>query len=154
MMLDSDLKKIYDSRLMQTSEEIAVFESSLSRLVGSGSVSIISKLCLVFDDDTEQHGVMFSLVHGIEHLYENNVREGLRLIALVVPAAIDRSREWLEILHYRVLNHDSVRKEYGNVLSNLDDVSAKNTVIRLLEDIKKEDPEMFGGSVDDILNLI
>lgn len=34
-----------------------------------------------FDDDTEQYEIMLRLVHGIEHLYKENIEEGLYLIA-------------------------------------------------------------------------
>ena len=99
-----------------------------------------------FDDDTEQYEIMFGLVHGIEHLYKENIEEGLYLIALAIPSVINRAREWMDVLHYRILNHEHVRKVYGSVLSQLDD-KAKEIIINLLSDIKSEDPNMFSTSV-------
>nr|WP_138224741.1 Imm30 family immunity protein [Paenibacillus algicola] len=96
---------------------------------------------------------MFGLVHGIEYLYKENMEEGLYLIAIAVPSVIDRAREWMEVLHYRILNHEQVRKVYGSVLSKLDD-NSKETIINLLWDIKSEDPDMFSNSVDEVLKAI
>lgn len=59
----------------------------------------------------------------------------------------------MEILHYRILNNDQVRSIYGNILSKVD-IKTKETIINLLNDIKKEDPNIFGNSVDEVLKEI
>ncbi len=59
----------------------------------------------------------------------------------------------MEILHYRILNNDQVRSTYGNILSKVD-IKTKETIINLLNDIKKEDPNIFGNSVDEVLKEI
>ena len=153
MEVDLELKKVYTNRLLQSQKEISSFEAALGNLIGLGDVSVITGLCLGFDDDTEQYEIMFGLIHGIEHLYKENIEEGLYLIAIAVPSVIDRAREWMEVLHYRILNHEQVRKIYGSVLSKLDDKS-KEIIINLLKDIKSEDPNMFSNSVDEVLEAI
>ena len=82
-------------------------------------VSVITDLCLVLDDETEQFEVMFGLIHGIESLYKNNIEEGLVCIAKAVPKMINSAKEWVEILHYRILNHPQVRLAYGKYFRNL-----------------------------------
>jgi len=149
----SELKKVYTNRLLQSQKEISSFEEALGNLIGLGDISVITGLCMGFDDDTEQYEIMFGLVHGIEHLYKENIEEGLYLIALAIPSVIDRAREWMEILHYRILNHEQVRRIYGSVLSKLDD-KTKEIIINLLRDIKSEDPNMFSNSVDEVLKAI
>ncbi|WP_245831721.1 hypothetical protein [Oceanobacillus senegalensis] len=62
-------------------------------------------------------------------------------------------REWMEVLHYRILNHEQVRKIYGSVLSKLDN-KTKKIIRSLLENIKREDPNMFSHSVDEVLKAI
>lgn len=131
MDVKSELNKIYTNRLLQSQEEIYAFEEALGNLIGLGGKSVITDLCMGFDDDTEQYEIMFGLIHGIEHLYKENIEEGLHLIALAVPCVIDRAREWMEILHYRILNHEQVRRMYGSVLSKLDD-KTKGIIINLL----------------------
>lgn len=149
MDVKSALKIVYTNRLLQSQKEITEFEETLSNLIGLGDKSVITGLCMGFDDDTEQYEIMFGLVHGIEHLYKENIEEGLYLIALAVPSVIDRAKEWMEVLHYRILNHEQVRRIYGSVLSKLDDKS-KEIIINLLRDIKSEDPNMFSDSVEEV----
>ncbi|MEK5100943.1 Imm30 family immunity protein [Cytobacillus sp. FSL M8-0252] len=153
MDVKSELKKVYTNRLLQSQKEISEFEEALSYLITLGDTSIISELCMVFDDDTEQYEVMFGLVHGIEQLYKENIEEGLYLIAISVPNVIDRAADWMEVLHYRILNHDQVRISYGKVLSKLDE-ETKRVVINLLNDIKNEDPNLFSSSVDEVIKAI
>ncbi|MCG1023470.1 hypothetical protein EKQ44_17670 [Sutcliffiella horikoshii] len=59
----------------------------------------------------------------------------------------------MEVLHYRILNHEQVRRIYGSVLSKLDD-NSKGIIINLLRDIKSEDPDMFSNSADEVLKAI
>ncbi|WP_062050326.1 Imm30 family immunity protein [Bacillus sp. JCM 19034] len=153
MDVKSELNKIYTNRLLQSQEEIDAFEEALGNIIGLEDKSVITELCMGFDDDTEQYEVMFGLVHGIEHLYKENIEDGLYLIAIAVPSVIDRAREWMEVLHYRILNHEQVRRVYGNMLSKLDD-NSKEIIINLLRDIKSEDPDMFSNSVDEVLKGI
>lgn len=149
----SEINKIYTNRLLQSQEEIDAFEEALGNLIGLEDKSVITELCMGFDDDTEQYEIMFGLVHGIEHLYKENIEEGLYLIAIAVPSVIDRARVWMEVLHYRILNHEQVRRIYGCVLSKLDD-NSKGIIINLLREIKSEDPNMFSNSVDEVLKAI
>lgn len=151
--MKSELKKVYTNRLLQSQKEISEFEEALSNIIGLGDKSVITGLCMGFDDNTEQYEIMFGLVHGIEHLYKENIEEGLYVLALAIPNVIDRAREWMEVLHYRILNHEQVRRIYGVVLSKLDDKS-KEIIINLLRDIKSEDPNMFSNSVDEVLKVI
>jgi len=153
MDVKSELNKVYTNRHLQSQKEISSFEEALGNLIGLGDISVITELCMGFDDDTEQYAIMFGLVHGIEHLYKENIEEGLYLIALAIPSVIDRAREWMEVLHYRILNHEQVRIIYGSVLSKLDD-RTKEIIINLLRDIKSEDPNMFSDSVNEVLKTI
>lgn len=153
MNVKLEIDRIYRNRLLQSEKEINAFEEALSNLINLGDTSVIADLCMGFDDNTEQYEIMFELVHGIEHLYKDNIEEGLNLIAVAVPRVIDRAREWLEVLHYRNLNHDQVRKIYSNVLSKLDE-KTKKIIINLLKDIQEEDPDMFSKSVNEVLKTI
>ena len=145
------LKKLYDNRLLESSNQIHEFEDSLTKVLDYGDVSVIPDLCLAFDDDTEQFEVMFGLVHGIESLYKNNIEEGLTFIARSVPIIINQAKEWVEVLHYRILNHPQIRLAYGKVLAQLDP-SIINIIKGLLLEIKNEDPEMFSKAVDEVIS--
>jgi hypothetical protein len=136
-----------------TQKQVEEFEQALKNIYEYGEVSIIKDLILAFDDNTEYHEIMFNLVHTIEHLYKNNIDEGLKQIATSVPTVISYGREWVEIIHYRILNHPLVRKIYAKVLKNIDN-KTRSIIKNLLKDIKEEDPDMFGESVDEVLNNI
>ncbi|MBD1221955.1 Imm30 family immunity protein [Virgibacillus halodenitrificans] len=153
MDVKMELTKVYSNRLLQSQKEISEFEEALSNLIDLGDRSIITDLCMAFDDDTEQYEIMFGLIQGIEYLYKENIEDGLYLISLAVPGVVDQAREWMEVLHYRILNHEQVRRSYGRVLSKLDS-KTRETIKNLLKDIKNEDPNMFGNYVDEILKAI
>ncbi|OIS80672.1 Imm30 family immunity protein [Bacillus licheniformis] len=153
MDIKSELKKIYENRLLESENEVQEFENSLAKVLDNGDVSVIPDLCLAFDDDTEQFEVMFGLVHGIERLYKNNIEEGLTYVARAVPEILSQAEEWVEILHYRILNHPEVRLAYRNVLSQLDS-SIAVSIKDLLTEIKNEDPDMFSVSVDEVISNI
>ncbi|WP_033843109.1 Imm30 family immunity protein [Geobacillus icigianus] len=153
MDIKSEIKKVYHNRLLETEKQVEEFEQALKNIYEYDEVSIIKDLMLAFDDNTENHEVMFNLVHTIEHLYKNKIEEGLKLIANSVPIIIDYGREWIEILHYRILNHPQVRMIYAKVLRDID-IKARNIIKDLLEDIKREDPELFSDSVDEVLGSI
>ncbi|WP_377887525.1 Imm30 family immunity protein [Alkalihalobacillus sp. R86527] len=153
MNIQLQLMKVYSNRFLQTPEEISEFEVALEQLISGGDTSLISDLCKVFEDGTENHEVMFSLVHSVEFLYKKNLEEGLKLIAIAVPKVIFNAKEWMEVIHYRILNHPEVRLVYGKVLSKID-LSIRLQIIDLLNDIKNEDPDMFGNSVDEVMMKI
>ncbi len=78
------VNKVYQNRLLQTEQAFIEFEQALENIISIGDVALISDLCNSFDDSTEIHEVMFGLVHGIEHLYEEQLIEGLEIIAYSV----------------------------------------------------------------------
>lgn len=151
MEIDIYLKNLYNNRLMENEKEIQEFEVSLSKILEYRDVSTISGLCLALDDDTEQFEVMFGLVHAIESLYEHSIDEGLKLITNTIPRILNNAIEWIEILHYRILNHPQVRLAYGQILTEID-VKTADQIKGLLLDIKKEDPEKFSDAVDEVIS--
>lgn len=153
MDIKSEVRNLQVNRLLRTEEEIDVYEESLSRLVKTGDVALIKEMLSGFDDETEHHEVTFSLIHGIEFLYQNDIEEGLLQIATAVPDVLPFAREWVEILHYRILNHPEDREIYSRVLQNLDE-NLRLTIVGLLEDISKENPDKFQKAVDEVLSRV
>ena len=70
MDIKSHLERLYDNRLLENENEIRDFNESLMEVIEYNDVSVITDLCLVLDDETEQFEVMFGLIHGIESLYK------------------------------------------------------------------------------------
>ncbi|MGN7356900.1 Imm30 family immunity protein [Paenibacillus sp. SAF-054] len=135
---------------MRTEQEIIDFEDSLEQIHNHCDYKIIGDLCSVFEDSTEQHEVMWGLLHLIEK-YEG--REALFELVKSMPKMIESAREWLEIINYRILNHQEYRELYGQVLKETE-TTTKEIIIKLLEDIKKEDPIKFEKSVLEVIKYI
>lgn len=150
MNIETHLESLYNNRLMENETEIHEFEVSLSKVLELGDMSDIQDLCLAFDDKTHQFEIMFGLVHVIEHLYRINLKEGLTLIAKSIPKIIKQATEWIEILHYRILNQPQVRLVYREVLYEIDTDIAVN-IRGLLIKIKDEDPEGFKDAVTNVI---
>lgn len=150
MSIKSDVTTIYNNRFLRSEKEVHDFETALTRVVCHDDVNTISALCSCFHDETEDHEVMFGLIHGVESLYKNHVNEGILLIARSVSSVIDFANDWMEIIHYRVLNDMQTRNAYRTALSQLSE-NERTVVLNLLLSIKKEDPDLFGSSVDSII---
>lgn len=72
------------------------------------------------------------------------------MLAISVPQIINQAKEWVEILHYRILNHPPTRLSYGKVLSRLDE-ETKGEIVKLLNEIKEEGIDKFGKPIDEII---
>lgn len=103
----------------------------------------------VLEDDTEHEEVMWGLVHTIEYLSEIPPKEALKSLINAIPDNIEKCREWIEILRFRILNHDEYRKLFGEALKEVD-VQNQEIVSNLLNDIKNEAPDKFGSKVEEI----
>ena len=127
---------------MRTEKEILLFEEALEEIAKTNDYRIIGKLIDVLEKDTEQEEVMWGLIHTIEYLSEFSPKESLKLQINAIPANIEKCREWIEIMHFRILNHDEYRKLFAEVLKEIN-VQVQETIVNLLKDIKNEDPVKF-----------
>ncbi|PAF34018.1 hypothetical protein CHH69_18075 [Terribacillus saccharophilus] len=62
-----------------------------------------------------------------------------------------QATEWIEILHYRILNYPQVRLIYREILYQIDTDIATNIRGSLIE-IKDEDSERFSEAVNEVIN--
>lgn len=145
--INCEIEKLKNSRFIRNDEEFKNFEQAIINLSSVNDCRVIKKLCEVFEDDTECEDVMFGLVHLIESFRgENAIKEFIE----AVPSMLSHAKEWVNIIHYRILNNDFSRKEYINALKKVD-IQTKQVIIKVLEDISKEDSEKFKTHVDEIL---
>ncbi|MBD7942534.1 Imm30 family immunity protein [Psychrobacillus sp. FSL K6-2684] len=149
MKLNNQINTLKLNRFMKTENEILLFEEALEEIGKTDDYHIIAKLIEVLEDDTEHEEVMWGLVHTIEYLSEFSPKEGLKSLINAIPDNIEKCRGWLEILHFRILNHDEYRKLYGQALKEIDAQNQK-IVLNLLNDIKNEAPDKFGVKVEEI----
>ena len=77
----------------------------------------------------------------------------MKCIATAAPSMMSGAQDWIEIIHYRILNNPQIRTVYGKVLSQFD-ISITSSIKELLLEIKNEDPDMFSESVNEVIELI
>lgn len=151
MDVKDELIKLYNSRLLKTTEEIETFEGAIEKIVNLQDAKLISKLCRCFDDKCENVEVMYGLVHAIE-TFEGE--EYFEQVIIATKDMVETAKMWVRTIYYGILNDEQSRKTLSNVLKNKVDNCNKNIVILLLEQIKNEKPEIFTDSVNEVLNSI
>lgn len=150
MDIKTEIFKLQKNRLLRNATEVNEFESAIENIISLKDVKLVKDLCSGFDDQTEDHEVMFGLVHAIED-FEGE--EGLIEMTNAIPSMLPHAKEWATILNYRILNHEPSRKLYVNVLKKVNK-SVKDIVIGILKNIKLEDLARFENSVNEVLSSI
>lgn len=89
------------NRLMQSPQEVTLFEQTLEQLAQNPDSADLSRLHLVLDDACAQPEVMFSLVHFLESF---EVQTQVQAFVQVMPDLAGRATEWSEILRDRIMN--------------------------------------------------
>jgi hypothetical protein len=145
--IEAELQRLKDNRLLRTDEEFGHFEGARDNLIGVTDPAIIPRLCEAFDDATEDHEVMFGLVHFVEHF---DRKAYLLELAKAVPSMLPRAQEWAKILHYRILNTPDTRGMYNDVISQMDN-ETQQVIVDLLNQIKDEDLLLFQNHVEEVL---
>ena len=59
------------------------------------------------------------------------------------------AEKWVEIMHFRILNHDEYRRLFSEVLKEVN-VQVQETLVNLINDIKNEDPVKFRDIVEEV----
>lgn len=143
------INKLFKSRKLSSKEDFNQFEDSLIELEKTIQIDDIYELCKVFYDDTEHEEVMFGLVHLIEEFASE---EYLRCIAICSPNMID-GYDWAMTLNKRILNSNNYFHKYVEVLTNIES-SYKTKILKLLIDVKNDNPIKFGEKVDYIIEKV
>jgi len=149
MKVNNAINTLKLNRFMKTENKILLFEEALEEIGNTDDYYMIGNLMDVLEDNTEHEEVMWGLIHTIEYLSEFSPKEGLKSLINAIPDNVENCREWIEILHFRILNNDEYRKLYGSALKEVD-VRNQEMVLNLLNDIKNEDPDKFESKVEEI----
>jgi hypothetical protein len=149
--VESNFQKLLTSRLLKDDEDIAAFEEAMQFIAERQDPKDIRLLCQAFDDDTEEYEVMFGLVHTLE-LYDKVVSPNVATNEFIkaIPLMVGKADEWLEVLLFRILNDDSSRTVFTQVLGEAER-STRTSTLKVLKKIAKEDPEEFGEKVNDVV---
>lgn len=150
MDVKAQVQRLQQNKFLRNRNEVQEFEEAIENIMSLKDVKLIKDLCSGFDDQTEQHEVMFGLLHAVED-FEGE--EGLLEIAKAIPIMLPQAKEWATILHYGILNDDPSRAQYGKILSQVN-LSVRHTIVGILKEIKDEDPARFENSVNEVLSSI
>jgi hypothetical protein len=116
MNIKDEIQKLQKNRLLKNKNEVHDFEEAIENILSFRDVKLVKDLCSGFDDQTEDYEVMFGLVHVIEDF---TGEEGLYEMAKAIPDMLPRAKEWVTVLHYRILIDDPSRELYTKVLKNI-----------------------------------
>ena len=147
-MKDEIFKDLYDNRMLSNNSEIEKYEHNLNELSINFSEEDIIRLCLTFEDKTQNSEVMFGAIHLLESLsselaYKNTI---IGVVNMYISAP-----EWANIIIYRLLNDEFSVQMIKCIYNRI----GKNNSVRfkqILETIKNEDYDKFGKSIDVILD--
>jgi hypothetical protein len=141
------------NRFMKTEKEILLFEEALETISKTNDYRIIGELIDVLEDDTEHAEVMWGLIQTIEYLCEFSPKESLKLLINAIPDNIEKCKEWIETINFRILNHDQYRKLFAQALKEID-VQVQEMIVNLLNDIEDEDPDLFKSKVEEVKTIL
>lgn len=149
-----ELTELKNNRLLRDESEVGKFEKSIENIIDMEDVNHIEILCQGFDDLTENDEVMFGLIHAIES-YDKTVSSeiSLKVLANSIPKMLPHAKEWLKILHKRILNHEPSRNIYKEIIPTLNS-DIQQYIVSQLNNIKESNPSRFEESVNSILNFI
>lgn len=147
-MKDEIFKDLYDNRMLSNNSEIEKYEHNLNELSTNFSEEDIIRLCLTFEDKTQNSEVMFGAIHLLESLsselaYKNTI---IGVVNMYITAP-----EWANIIIYRLLN-DEFSVQMIKCIYNRIGKNNSERFKQILETIKKEDYDKFGKSIDVILD--
>ncbi|MGX4668404.1 Imm30 family immunity protein [Cerasibacillus sp. JNUCC 74] len=154
MDISVELENLKHNRLLRDENEVEKFEQAIKNILKLKDVSHIEILCHGFDDLTENDEVMFGLIHAIES-YDNIVgsEASLKVLANSIPIMIPHAKEWLKVLHKRILNHGPSREVYKKIIPTLDS-DIQNFIISQLTSIQEKNPNRFKESVNSVIECL
>ncbi len=114
-------QRLNSVKYLRSKEEVKIFDRTLEALSDLSNVDCLDEILLVFDDNTEQHEVMFGLVHFVESI---GLSCELKMIFTTLPCLVVRAKEWTRILLMRILNGNEsyamlLRLLHGDGLTSL-----------------------------------
>ena len=145
------IQQLRDNRLMQTEEQLALYEARLHEMGGDEDVTHVVGLCQAFDDSTDHHEVMSGLIPVIEDYAAFSSREEqLRYFVQGAPSMLPHAAEWLRTMLVRILNNAEARPLLGQLLAASPTIT-QESVKNALRKIGAESPDRFAGKVAEVI---
>jgi Immunity protein 30 len=140
-------KMLYESRLMRNAEQVKQFEKARLALFSTRNPSVLSDLFAAFDDSSDQHDVMWGLVHDAE-AFDRDVY--LRAMSMALSKMLKKAKGWAFVLNERILNSAEFSLSYHKIILELP-APARRTVIGLLKELGDAKPK-FASKVRKLLD--
>lgn len=137
MVPDRRIDELLLNRYLRTANEIDVFDEHLQSLRNLGDDGAIPVLLSVLTDDTEQHEVMWGLVHLVESYGKDRY---IPAIVSVLPTMSEDSPEWAEIMVCRILNSNECLQLFRTCFLGQGQ-PARNEILAFLSRIADGDAE-------------
>ncbi|MDE6568627.1 MAG: hypothetical protein K2K70_12975 [Lachnospiraceae bacterium] len=138
---------LWANRLLKNPNEIAIFEDNLAKLAESFNENDIIELCQILDDKTDNSEVMFGIIHLLETL---STEQAFINTVIGVVKLKSMSPEWANIIIYRCLNDEYCVRMIREIYVTLDN-EIRTEFSELLKEIKRQDYEIFGKAVSEII---
>lgn len=149
-----EAEKLYNNRLMQDDEQIALFEEALERIGSEHDFQHIPLLCRAFDDETEHYEVMYGMVHAVERYDKfSTPAQATAKFINAIPSMLPHAAEWLETLLFGILNDDASRRVFAEQLANSPQ-DVQNQVRSILRKIVADDPGAFQNKVAEVSQAV
>lgn len=143
------IKQLIKARKLSSAEEYDLFEEAIQKLQGNIDIDDVYEICNAFCDDTKDDEVMFGIIHLIEQLQGE---EYLKCIAMCSPDMVE-APEWAMTLNKRIINSQKYFEKYIDVIDKLEK-EYKEKILRLLLDVKNDNPKRFAEKIDLIYERI
>lgn len=96
MNIKDEIKKLQQNRLLKNEDEVINFEETIGNLLSLKDAKLIKDLCSGFDDSTNNHEVMFGLIHAIEEFEgEERLLEMAKAIPDMLPHATEMTQKFV-----------------------------------------------------------
>lgn len=139
------------NRLLRSPDEVAGFEQTLEKLAQNPDLADLPSLHLILDDACEQPEVMFSLVHFLESF---DVHEQVQAFIQVLPDLVKRAEEWAAILHSRIMNDESARSVFEEMVASMSPAQQSEIYALVLGFLKSEIATKLTTHISEILDAI
>lgn len=154
MDISVELTELKNNRLLRDENEVKIFEKCIVDVLEMEDVNHIEILCQGFDDLTENDEVMFGLIHAIESYDEIASSDvSLGVLANSIPKMLPHAKEWLKILHKRILNHEPSKNIYKKIIPTLNK-DTQEYIVSQLTSIREKNPIRFEESVNSIFDFL
>jgi len=147
MREDTLIEIMNANRFMRSRAEFIAFEEAMAELAKNPKNEYLPELHLVLDDECEHHEVMYGLIHFLESF---DAKEQLQAFIDVIPKLIIRAPNWTKTLLYGILNDDSSRALYKEILHSANSES-RDVICQLLKEIAANESPPLSSRAESVL---